>query len=242
MPILKFAARRVVRQRPCSSTSLEQFSRAGPHRTLGARSRQWPRRNDASRAAKLQYRLARAAYFPQFSLAAAFGYNRTQSSNWLTAAEPPVRRRSSHRSAHGIPMQAGTRAQLGRGAGGFDGTGRDYRIRTHRISRSRRRSGGICVSCNRRASSEAAAVTRRASIAAGATFTDIKRGLVRTWKLATNENHPPAGTAVECEIQMRRMSAKSCWSGTGRRLETRATGWVGRRFADPVLVAGLEMG
>jgi NodT family efflux transporter outer membrane factor (OMF) lipoprotein len=160
------------------------------------------RRTAASNA---QIGVARAAYFPVFSLGAAAGFNSTSASNWLTA---PSRLWSLGPAAGVLTVfDAGRhRAQSAQAKAAYDEQVADYR---NTVLNAYREVEDNLVALNQlqqESVSEAAAVQATATALQQAQYR-YKAGLVTYLEVSTAENTSLQAQLANVTIQMRRLSA-----------------------------------
>ena len=148
--------------------------------------------------------VARAAYFPQFSLAADFGYDSYRSSNWLSA---PSRMWSVGPTGVLTVFDAGRhRAQAAQAHAVFDEQVADYRNTVLVAFQEVEDNLAALRQLAQEEASEAAAV-KATSQALQQSQYRYKAGLVTYLEVATNENASLQAQLSNVNIQMRRMSA-----------------------------------
>jgi NodT family efflux transporter outer membrane factor (OMF) lipoprotein len=148
--------------------------------------------------------VARAAYFPQFSLAASFGYDSVHSSNWLTA---PSRMWSAGPSGVLSVIDAGKhRAQSDQARALFDEQVAHYRNVVLTAYQEVEDELAALRQLQQESASQAAAVTatRRALEQSQYRY---KAGLVTYLEVATSENANLQAQLSSVSIQVRRMNA-----------------------------------
>jgi NodT family efflux transporter outer membrane factor (OMF) lipoprotein len=156
-------------------------------------------------AANAQIGVARAAYFPVFSLAAAAGFDSTHASNWLTA---PSQLWSAGPAAGLLTVfDAGRhRAQSAQAKAAFDEQVADYRNTVLTAYREVEDNLAALRELQQESVSEAAAVSATATALEQAQYR-YKAGLVTYLEVATAENTSLQAQLANVSIQMRRMSA-----------------------------------
>jgi NodT family efflux transporter outer membrane factor (OMF) lipoprotein len=155
-------------------------------------------------AANFNVGVARAAYFPQFSLAASFGYDSTQSSNWLSA---PSRLWSAGPTGLLTVFDAGRhRAQSAQAHAVFDEQVADYRNTVLTAYQEVEDSLAALRQLELESASQAAAVTATGKALQQSEYR-YKAGLVTYLEVATNENINLQAQLSNVNIEMRRMSA-----------------------------------
>jgi NodT family efflux transporter outer membrane factor (OMF) lipoprotein len=155
-------------------------------------------------AANFNIGVARAAYFPQFSLSAAFGYDSTHASNWLTA---PSRMWSAGPSGVLSVIDAGRhRAQSAEAHALFDEQVADYRNVVLTAYREVADQLAALQQLQQENLSQAAAVTA-AGQALQQSQNRYKAGLVTYLEVAANENAQLQAELSSVSIQVRRMNA-----------------------------------
>jgi NodT family efflux transporter outer membrane factor (OMF) lipoprotein len=156
-------------------------------------------------SANAQIGVARAAYFPVFSLAAAAGFDSTSASNWLSAPS----RLWSVGPAAGIltVFDAGRhRAQSAQAKAVYDEQVADYRNTVLSAYREVEDSLAALRQLQQESVSEAAAVTATATALEQAQYR-YKAGLVTYLEVATAENTALQAQLANVSIQLRRLSA-----------------------------------
>jgi NodT family efflux transporter outer membrane factor (OMF) lipoprotein len=156
-------------------------------------------------AANAQIGIARAAYFPVFSLAAATGFDSTNTSNWLTA---PSRLWSAGPAAGVLTVfDAGRhRAQSAQTRAAYDEQVADYRNTVLTAYREVEDNLAALRQLQQESISEAAAVQATATALEQAQYR-YKAGLVTYLEVATAENTSLQAQLANVSIQLRRMSA-----------------------------------
>ena len=156
-------------------------------------------------AANAQIGVARAAYFPVFSLAAAAGFESTSTSNWLTA---PSRLWSVGPAAGLLTVfDAGRhRAQSAQAHAVYDEQVADYRNTVLTAYQEVEDNLVALRQLQQESISEAAAVKATATALEQAQYR-YKAGLVTYLEVATAENTSLQAQLANVTIQMRRMSA-----------------------------------
>jgi NodT family efflux transporter outer membrane factor (OMF) lipoprotein len=156
-------------------------------------------------AANAQIGVARAAYFPVFSLAAATGFDSTRTSNWLTA---PSRLWSVGPAAGVLTLfDAGRhRAQTAQAMAIYDEQVADYRNTVLTAYQEVEDNLAALRQLRQESISEAAAVTATAKALQQAQYR-YKAGLVTYLEVATNENTALQAQLSNVTIQLRRMNA-----------------------------------
>jgi NodT family efflux transporter outer membrane factor (OMF) lipoprotein len=148
--------------------------------------------------------VARAAYFPQFSLAASFGYDSVHSSNWLTA---PSRMWSAGPSGVLSVIDAGRhRAQSDQAHAVFDEQVADYRNVVLTAYQEVEDALAALRQLQQESTSEAAAVTATRKALEQSQYR-YKAGLVTYLEVATNETAHLQAQLSSVSIQVRRMNA-----------------------------------
>jgi outer membrane protein, multidrug efflux system len=148
--------------------------------------------------------VARAAYFPQFSLAASFGYDSVHSSNWLTA---PSRMWSAGPSGVLSVIDAGRhRAQSDQAHALFDEQVADYRNIVLTAYQEVEDALAALRQLQQESTSEAAAVTATGKALEQSQYR-YKAGLVTYLEVATNETAHLQAQLSSVSIQVRRMNA-----------------------------------
>jgi NodT family efflux transporter outer membrane factor (OMF) lipoprotein len=155
-------------------------------------------------SANAQIGVARAAYFPVFSLAAAAGFDSTSSSNWLNA---PSRLWSVGPAGLLTVFDAGRhRAQTAQARAIYDEQVADYRGTVLTAYQEVEDNLAALRQLQQESVSEAAAVTATAKALQQAQYR-YKAGLVTYLEVATNENTSLQAQISNVTIQLRRMSA-----------------------------------
>ena len=156
-------------------------------------------------AANAQIGVARAAYFPVFSLAAAAGFDSSSASNWLTA---PSRLWSAGPAAGVLTVfDAGRhRAQTAQAKAFYDEQVADYRNTVLNAYREVEDNLAALRQLEQESVSEAAAVQATATALEQAQYR-YKAGLVTYLEVATAENTSLQAQLANETIQLRRMSA-----------------------------------
>jgi NodT family efflux transporter outer membrane factor (OMF) lipoprotein len=156
-------------------------------------------------AANAQIGVARAAYFPVFSLAAAAGFDSTSASNWLTA---PSRLWSAGPAAGVLTVfDAGRhRAQSAQAKALYDEQVADYRNTVLTAYREVEDNLAALRQLQQESVSEAAAVKATATALEQAQYR-YKAGLVTYLEVATAENSALQAQLANVTIQLRRLSA-----------------------------------
>jgi NodT family efflux transporter outer membrane factor (OMF) lipoprotein len=155
-------------------------------------------------AANAQIGIARAAYFPVFSLAAAAGFDSTSSSNWLTA---PSRLWSVGPAGVLTLFDAGRhRAQTAQAKAVYDEQVADYRGTVLTAYQEVEDNLAALRQLQQESISEAAAVTATGKALQQAQYR-YKAGLVTYLEVATNENSALQAQFSNVTIQLRRMNA-----------------------------------
>jgi NodT family efflux transporter outer membrane factor (OMF) lipoprotein len=155
-------------------------------------------------AANAQIGVARAAYFPVFSLAAAAGYDSTSSANWLTA---PSRLWSVGPSGVLTLFDAGRhRAQTAQAKAIYDEQVADYRSAVLSAYQEVEDSLSALRQLQQESLSEAAAVTATGKALQQAQYR-YKAGLVTYLEVASTENTALQAQLTNVSIQLRRMNA-----------------------------------
>jgi outer membrane protein, multidrug efflux system len=155
-------------------------------------------------AANFNIGVARAAYFPQFSLAASFGYDSIHSSNWLDA---PSRLWSAGPTGLLTVFDAGRhRAQSAQAHAVFEEQVADYRNTVLTAYQEVEDNLAALRQLQQESVSEAAAVTATGKALQQAQYR-YKAGLVTYLEVATNENTNLQAQLSNVDIEMRRMSA-----------------------------------
>ena len=186
-------------------------------------------------AANAQIGVARAAYFPVFSLAAAAGLDSTRSSNWLNA---PSRFWSLGPAAGVLTLfDAGRhRAQTAQAKAIYDEQVADYRSTVLTAYQQVEDNLAALRQLQQESISEAAAVTATAKALQQAQYR-YKAGLVTYLEVATNETTALQAQLSNVTIQMRRMSASvllvKALGGGWRRGDSKQAGGPGENYAGP---------
>jgi NodT family efflux transporter outer membrane factor (OMF) lipoprotein len=148
--------------------------------------------------------VARAAYFPQFSLAASFGYDSVHSSSWLTA---PSRTWSVGPSGVLSVIDAGRhRAQSDQAHALFDEQVADYRNIVLTAYQEVEDALAALRQLQQESASEAAAVTATRKALEQSQYR-YKAGLVTYLEVATNETAHLQAQLSSVSIEVRRMNA-----------------------------------
>ncbi|MGB6357013.1 MAG: efflux transporter outer membrane subunit [Steroidobacteraceae bacterium] len=174
-------------------------------------------------AANAQIGVARAAYFPVFSLNAAAGYNSTSTSNWLTA---PSQLWSFGPAGVLTLFDAGRhRAQNAQARAAYDEQVADYRGTMLTAYQEVEDNLAALRQLQQESVSEAAAVTATGTALQQAQYR-YKAGLVTYLEVATTENTALAAQLANVTIEMRRMNASvllvKALGGGWQRAESRA--------------------
>ncbi|HTD75619.1 MAG TPA: efflux transporter outer membrane subunit [Steroidobacteraceae bacterium] len=156
-------------------------------------------------AANAQIGVARAAYFPVFSLGAAAGFDSTSASNWLTA---PSRLWSAGPAAGVLTVfDAGRhRAQSAQARAAYDEQVADYRNTVLTAYQEVEDNLAALRQLQQESVSEAAAVQATATALEQAEYR-YKAGLVTYLEVVTAENTSLQAQLANVSIQLRRMSA-----------------------------------
>jgi NodT family efflux transporter outer membrane factor (OMF) lipoprotein len=155
-------------------------------------------------AANFNVGVARAAYFPQFSLAAAFGYDSTRASNWLDA---PSRMWSAGPTGVLTVFDAGRhRAQSAQAHAMFDEQVADYRSTVLTAYREVEDNVAALRQLQEESVSQNAAVDATGKALQQSQYR-YKAGLVTYLEVATNENANLQAQLSNVAIEIRRMSA-----------------------------------
>jgi outer membrane protein, multidrug efflux system len=155
-------------------------------------------------AANAQIGVARAAYFPVFSLAAAAGYDSTNSANWLTA---PSRLWSVGPAGVLTLFDAGRhRAQSAQAKALYDEQVADYRSTVLEAYQEVEDNLSALKQLEQESLSETAAVTATGKALQQAQYR-YKAGLVTYLEVAIAENTALQAQLTDVTIQMRRMNA-----------------------------------
>lgn len=148
--------------------------------------------------------VARAAYFPQFSLTASFGYDSIHSSNWLSA---PSRMWSAGPSGVLSVIDAGRhRAQSDQAHAAFDEQVADYRSVVLTAYQEVEDALAALRQLQLESASQAAAVTATRKALEQSQYR-YKAGLVTYLEVATNENAYLQAQLSGLSIEVRRMNA-----------------------------------
>jgi NodT family efflux transporter outer membrane factor (OMF) lipoprotein len=148
--------------------------------------------------------VARAAYFPQFSLAASFGYDSVHSSNWLSA---PSRMWSAGPSGVLSVIDVGRhRAQSDQAHALFDEQVADYRNVVLTAYREVEDALAALHQLQLESASQAAAVVATGKALEQSQYR-YKAGLVTYLEVAANENAHLQSQLSSVSIQVRRMNA-----------------------------------
>jgi NodT family efflux transporter outer membrane factor (OMF) lipoprotein len=148
--------------------------------------------------------VARAAYFPQFSLLASFGYDSSRSSNWLTA---PSRTWSAGPSGVLTVFDAGRhRAEADRTRAAFDEEVANYRNTVLLAYQEVEDSLAALRRLQDESMSQASAVSATAEALQQSQYR-YKAGLVTYLEVSTNETKNLQAQLVQISIQERRMGA-----------------------------------
>jgi NodT family efflux transporter outer membrane factor (OMF) lipoprotein len=156
-------------------------------------------------AANAQIGVARAAYFPVFSLAAAAGFDSTSTSNWLSA---PSQLWSAGPAAGLLTVfDAGRhRAQSAQAKAAYDEQVADYRNTVLTAYREVEDDLAALRQLQQESVSETAAVKATATALEQAQYR-YKAGLVTYLEVATAENSSLQAQLANVAIQLRRLSA-----------------------------------
>jgi NodT family efflux transporter outer membrane factor (OMF) lipoprotein len=155
-------------------------------------------------AANAQIGVARAAYFPVFSLAAAAGFESTRSNTWLTA---PSNLWSAGPMGLLTIFDAGRhRAQTAQALAQLDEQAADYRIIVLEAYQEVEDNLAALRQLRQESLSEAAAVTATLTALRQAQYR-YQAGLVTYLEVATNENTSLQAQLTSVNIQLRRMNA-----------------------------------
>lgn len=155
-------------------------------------------------AANSQIGVARAAYFPVFSLGAAAGFDSTHSANWITA---PSQLWSVGPSGLLTVFDAGRhRAQNAQARAAYDEVVANYRNSVLTAYREVEDNLSALAQLQRESVSEAAAVAATAKALEQAQYR-YKAGLVTYLEVATTENAALQAQLANVSIQLRRMDA-----------------------------------
>jgi NodT family efflux transporter outer membrane factor (OMF) lipoprotein len=148
--------------------------------------------------------VARAAYFPVFSLSAAAGFDSTSASNWLSA---PSRLWSAGPSGLLTVFDAGRhRAQSAQAHAAFDEQVADYRNTVLGAYRDVEDNLAALRQLQQESATEAAAVTATAQALQQAEYR-YKAGLVTYLEVASTENTALQAQLAAATIQQRRMNS-----------------------------------
>jgi NodT family efflux transporter outer membrane factor (OMF) lipoprotein len=155
-------------------------------------------------AANFSIGVARAAYFPEFSLAASFGYDSVHSSNWLTA---PSRMWSAGPSGLLTVFDAGRhRAQSAQAHAVFDEQVADYRNVVLTAYQEVEDNLAALRQLMQESVSQAAAVEATGKALQQAEHR-YRAGLVTYLEVATTENTHLQAQLADVDIEIRRMRA-----------------------------------
>jgi outer membrane protein TolC len=155
-------------------------------------------------AANSQIGVARAAYFPVFSLGAAAGFESTHASNWITA---PSRLWSVGPSGLLTVFDAGRHhAQNAQARAVYDEVVANYRNSVLTAYREVEDNLAALAQLQRESISEAAAVAATATALEQAQYR-YKAGLVTYLEVSTTENAALQAQLANVNIQLRRMDA-----------------------------------
>jgi len=155
-------------------------------------------------SANSQIGVARAAYFPVFSLGAAAGFDSTHASNWITA---PSRLWSVGPSGLLTVFDAGRhRAQNAQARAVYDEVVANYRNSVLTAYREVEDNLAALAQLQRESVSEAAAVAATATALEQAQYR-YKAGLVTYLEVSTTENAALQAQLANVNIQLRRMDA-----------------------------------
>jgi NodT family efflux transporter outer membrane factor (OMF) lipoprotein len=155
-------------------------------------------------AANANIGVARAAYFPVFSLGATFGYESTRSSNWLTA---PSRMWSAGPQGLLTVFDAGRhRAQSAQAHAIYDEQVAGYRNAVLTAYQEVEDNLAALRQLQQESVSEAAAVTATGTALQQAQYR-YKAGIVTYLEVATTENISLQAQLSNVNIQLRRMTA-----------------------------------
>ena len=155
-------------------------------------------------AANAQIGVARAAYFPVFSLSAAAGLDSTSASNWLSA---PSRLWSAGPAGLLTVFDAGRhRAQSAQAHAAYDEQVADYRNTVLGAYRDVEDNLAALRQLQQESATEAAAVTATAKALQQAEYR-YKAGLVTYLEVATTENTALQAQLTAATIQQRRMNS-----------------------------------
>jgi NodT family efflux transporter outer membrane factor (OMF) lipoprotein len=185
-------------------------------------------------AANAQIGVARAAYFPVFSLGAAAGFDSTSASNWLTA---PSRLWSLGPAAGVLTVfDAGRhQAQSAQAKAVYDEQVADYRTTVLNAYREVEDNLAALRQLQLESVSETAAVQATATVLQQAQYR-YKAGLVTYLEVSTAENTSLQAQLANVSIQLRRLSASvllvKALGGSWRDTDFRSVGETARREAD----------
>jgi len=155
-------------------------------------------------SANAQIGVARAAYFPVFSLSAAAGFDSTNSSNWLTA---PSRLWSIGPSGLLTVFDAGRhRAQTAQAKAAYDEQVADYRKTVLTAYQEVEDNLAALRQLQQESISEAAAVTATGTALQQAQYR-YKAGIVTYLEVASTENTALQAQLANLSIELRRVSA-----------------------------------
>ena len=155
-------------------------------------------------AANYNIGVARAAYFPQFSLAASFGYDSVHSSNWLDA---PSRLWSAGPTGVLTVFDAGRhRAESAQAHAIFDEQVADYRNTVLAAYQEVEDNIAALRQLQQESVSQAAAVSATGKALQQSQYR-YKAGLVTYLEVATNENTHLQAQLSNVNIEIRRMNA-----------------------------------
>jgi NodT family efflux transporter outer membrane factor (OMF) lipoprotein len=155
-------------------------------------------------AANFNVGVARAAYFPQFSLAAAIGYDSVHSANWISA---PSRLWSVGPSGVLTVFDAGRhRAESAQAHAAFDEQVADYRNTVLTAYQEVEDNLAALRQLQQESTSQSAAVTATGNALQQAQYR-YKAGLVTYLEVATNETTNLQAQLSNVNIEMRRMDA-----------------------------------
>jgi NodT family efflux transporter outer membrane factor (OMF) lipoprotein len=155
-------------------------------------------------AANFSIGVARAAYFPQFTLGSSFGYDSVHASNWLTA---PSRLWSAGPSGVLTVFDAGRhRAQSAQARAVFDEQVADYRNVVLTAYQEVEDNLAALRQLEQESASQSAAVTATAKALQQSEYR-YQAGLVTFLEVATNETAHLQAQVSSVSIQVRRLSA-----------------------------------
>jgi NodT family efflux transporter outer membrane factor (OMF) lipoprotein len=155
-------------------------------------------------AANFSIGVARAAYFPQFTLGGSFGYDSVHSANWVTA---PSRLWSAGPSGLLTVFDAGRhRAQSAQARAVFDEQVADYRNAVLTAYQEVEDNLAALRQLEQESASQSAAVTATAKALQQSEYR-YKAGLVTFLEVATNETAHLQAQLSSVSIQVRRMDA-----------------------------------